>query len=339
MSPPVQRPPILPMQRNLASFGDRETGRYTPAMRGGFTLLEVLLAVALTALVLGIVVMAIDFHLRVAVLGRTEVEQAQLARAVLQRIATDIRNTITANSSSGTASPTSASTSSDSTDEQTEETSVDSSESPSVSSLDAPGPRSMPGLYGSNTWLQLDVSHLPRPDQLHQWITTESDSSLVDRLSDVRTVFYSLAHESEFDTATLPEEAVGLLRYEQDRATALQATEQARLTETGVSSEPFAPEVAAIRFRYLRGAEMADRWDTEEAGGLPTAVEIVLQLGPVSQDASPAEPGTVEPDAEVYRLVVRLPTAEAASPAGSASQPEETTVADESGSTTEGGRE
>ena len=57
----------------------------------GFTLLEVILAVALTAILMAIIAGAIDFHMRQLTVRRTQIEEAQLARAVLRRIADDLR--------------------------------------------------------------------------------------------------------------------------------------------------------------------------------------------------------------------------------------------------------
>jgi type II secretory pathway pseudopilin PulG len=57
----------------------------------GFTLLEILLVFGLLVVLLGALAMAIDLHLRVAQLSRQRVEEAQLARVILQRIADDLR--------------------------------------------------------------------------------------------------------------------------------------------------------------------------------------------------------------------------------------------------------
>lgn len=59
--------------------------------RGAFTLLELVLAFGLMVVVLGAIALSVDLHLRVAQLGRQQVEEAQLARVILQRIADDIR--------------------------------------------------------------------------------------------------------------------------------------------------------------------------------------------------------------------------------------------------------
>ncbi|MCS7237652.1 MAG: hypothetical protein NZ899_05200 [Thermoguttaceae bacterium] len=60
----------------------------------GFTLLELVLAFGLLVVVLGALALSVDLHLRVSQLGRQRVEEAQLARVILQRIADDIRGAV-----------------------------------------------------------------------------------------------------------------------------------------------------------------------------------------------------------------------------------------------------
>lgn len=62
--------------------------------RRGYTLLEVFLVLIITGVLIAAIASAINIHLRVSEVGRTEVEQAQLARAILGRIAGDIRNAV-----------------------------------------------------------------------------------------------------------------------------------------------------------------------------------------------------------------------------------------------------
>ena len=62
--------------------------------RRGLTLLELLLALALSVLILAAVGMAIDLQLRTLETRRTYLEEAQLARAILRMIADDLRNAV-----------------------------------------------------------------------------------------------------------------------------------------------------------------------------------------------------------------------------------------------------
>src|SRR5688500_6057297 len=53
----------------------------------GMTLLELMLALSLSVVVMGVIAIVIDLHLRTLDTRRTEVEEAQLARAVLRQMA------------------------------------------------------------------------------------------------------------------------------------------------------------------------------------------------------------------------------------------------------------
>ena len=68
--------------------------RGNKADRNGFTLLEVLLAVGISMLAMAAVYAAMGIHLRFIEAGDNDVERAQLARAVLGRIAEDLRATV-----------------------------------------------------------------------------------------------------------------------------------------------------------------------------------------------------------------------------------------------------
>ncbi len=62
--------------------------------RRGLSLLELVLALGLSALVLYAISLAVDLHLRVLDVRRTQIEEAQVARTVLQMIASDLRGTV-----------------------------------------------------------------------------------------------------------------------------------------------------------------------------------------------------------------------------------------------------
>ncbi|MFO0903636.1 MAG: hypothetical protein U0939_11585 [Pirellulales bacterium] len=69
--------------------------RYLPRKRrAGVTLLELILALGLTVILLGAIGMAIRLNLRTLDARRSNVEEVQLARAVLRMISEDIRSTV-----------------------------------------------------------------------------------------------------------------------------------------------------------------------------------------------------------------------------------------------------
>ncbi|MGE3777642.1 MAG: prepilin-type N-terminal cleavage/methylation domain-containing protein, partial [Pirellulaceae bacterium] len=63
------------------------------ALRTGFTLLELMLALALTAVVLGLINMAVEIQLRSIDARRQQVETSQLARSLLRIMANVFRAT------------------------------------------------------------------------------------------------------------------------------------------------------------------------------------------------------------------------------------------------------
>jgi hypothetical protein len=55
-------------------------------------------------------------------------------------------------------------------------------------------------------------------------------------------------------------------------------------SETGLNAI-LADEVRAVQFRYFDGGDWRDAWDSDAAGRLPRAVEVVLLLRPLKSRA------------------------------------------------------
>ncbi len=290
--------------------------------RPGFTLLEVILSLALAALVFVALAMAIDIHLRVADVGRTKVEEAQLARTLLVKIADDIRGAVRyqpMDAESLLSELTDMAELPDGAEELAGQMGVDlpdmDDEDRTSDLSEADSIPAMPGLYGNQHQLQVDISRLPRLDQFEQELATATGSSVTDRLSDVKTVAYYVTRQADL------QEQGGLVRRELDRAVTAWAEEQGTLVdmelEHQLSGEPLAPEVAAIEFRYFDGGQWHEEWDSVERGGLPLAVEIgIALLPPQHRDtwfaSEPSDEDAFEENEElhVYRLIVHLPLAE-----------------------------
>jgi type II secretory pathway pseudopilin PulG len=68
--------------------------RRPSARRGGFTLLEVLLASALAIVLMAALYVALDVQLRLASAGRESIEQATLTRAIIMRLEADLSSGI-----------------------------------------------------------------------------------------------------------------------------------------------------------------------------------------------------------------------------------------------------
>jgi type II secretory pathway pseudopilin PulG len=180
----------LPQRQDKKLFNNR-----------GFTLLEVMLALGLSIVVITAIGSAITMYFRIFDSGRTNIEEAQLARALLRRMADDIRGTVlhnavdmsklvpqTSGSTTGT-STTSGTNGAASTGGASQSNSASAGVSANVSlqdgstsdnsgteasttddttDLSTSALQTIPGLYGNSTQLQIDVSRLPRIDQYMQ---------------------------------------------------------------------------------------------------------------------------------------------------------------------------
>ena len=301
------------------------SGTQASGCRKAFTLLEVMLSVILVSFVLTIVAMAIDIHLRALDSGRAKIEEGQLARAILQRIADDLRNMVVYRPADVSGQQAGANVGTgEGTDEATgEATTTDFQSDESSTGLGVAG--SIPGVYGESDWLQIDVMRLPRIDEYEDDTgdTGETDVSATgDMLSAVKTVLYFLEVPEESGALEADGSARydgGLTRREMDRSVTLWADRQGTLSQMNLDLEPLAVEVSDLSFGYYDGIEFLDHWDTEEENGLPKAVLISIAVAPT--DDAGGEFATLwssvgsdlerEGETAVYRLLVTLPISEA----------------------------
>ena len=322
----------------------RNHGRYLRGRRG-ITLLELLLALALTSLVIVIIGMAIEFHLHTLDIDRTNVEEAMVARAVLRHIATDLRNAVlyepidvsgvqdmVAGADLGDLSAgmdALGGTGDMGTGETIDTSGMDDAiagldEMASDTTMDIAGtvePTSVPGLFGTQYELQVDVSHLPRVDQYEAALTALAQGATPDIVSDVKTVAYFLqTDDSETVSLSLADRPTdmgsGLIRRQMDRATTVFNSQSGTLDPSSGGGSLLAPEVNYLEFRYFDGLEWQVEWNSEELGGLPVAVEITIGIDPTggedpeSIDITEATQLAASDMTEfMYRLVVHLPAA------------------------------
>ena len=330
------------------------------AKHTGVTLLELILALALSTLILMAVGAAIHLHLRTLDVRRTNVEEAQLARAVLRRMADDLRSAVwyeqvefpsIAGLTGGAARDSSGDTDSDSPDSNSPSDTGDSNSSGGASSNsgdnDTTGltatideeqlgqdiansivPPAVLGLYGNQYELQVDISRLPRLDQYAALMTDDGFAASLDIPSAVKTVAYYLQYPTTVvaaPTNSAPSSmqsnasgAPGLVRREIDRAVTQWAADNGNLEALNQSGELLAPEVTHLEFRYFDGLQWLLEWDSELQGGLPMAVEIVIAIRSAEstnlQNAEEASFAVMPVPDLFYRLVVRLPAAEAKPP-------------------------
>lgn len=295
----------------------------------GFTLLEVILAVALTAIIAAMIASAIDYHLRQLTVRRTQIAEAQLARAILRQIADDLRGTVVYRPPDLTTLDALGETIEDAeallsgeqdldeyeSQQQTESTSMSDLSTSSVAST-------TPGLFGNESQLQIDVSRIPRPEE-YDLLAQFGDPSQMQSLSDVKSVTYFIVSDpmqmvgnGSADLGPNPENSTtGLAKRTIDRATSRFANDNGIFEFMDPSVEVLAPEVSALQFAYFDGLEWVSEWDSELRGGIPIAVEITLIILPEDErefrTRTEMESAMNNIDADnIYRLVVHLPSSD-----------------------------
>lgn len=387
--------------------------------RDAFTLLEVILALALSALLLGALAMAIQTSLKATYSGRSDVSEAQLARAALERIGNDLRAAVwieqpdpasmvappavasLSSSSSpggsggapgspqGTSTVTNVSSSSNSSSSRggggssgggsggggssgggsgggsrggggsggsgssgggsaggsggggsSGGGSSSGGTAASSSSSTTPMQMPMPMFVGGQSWLQVDVSHLPRPDQYaflqnpagggaaggsmasNNSATGASSANgattMRDRISEMKTVYYFLAGPgggaSQMPpglSAGMTGNQQGLMRREADRAVTAWTAYGGGSAGIGPALEALAPEIETLNFRYFNGSAWSATWDSRSNYCLPRAVEIRITLANKATvdnlAARPAARSAKQAPPKEYVLTVPIP--------------------------------
>lgn len=313
--------------------------------RGGYTLLELLLALALSIIVISTIATAIHVNLFSLTRAQARIERKQIARSVLAMIGNDIRaavqfqaadysglenvllsqqlvagitpvaedeQSVTNGDVDNLAVPTTLPDAADvSSPTATGEFSTDA-----ASTDDDETEGWSVGLVGDANYIWLDISRLPRIDQYHPLIRTAQDE--VRTGSDIKQVVYyvgSVAPQNGAGSGSVNLEGAqtGLIRDEIDRAVAFY---QGGLDPTSPTefSQLVAAEVVQIGFRYFDSQQWVTQWDSAESDTFPTAVEvsIVLDSNPLADRA-----GDVEDAADLasgrferFRIVVHLPLAD-----------------------------
>jgi prepilin-type N-terminal cleavage/methylation domain-containing protein len=263
--------------------------------RRGFTLLEIVLALGLATVLLAALYTAVKLHLTIAQTGPQVVERVQVARAVLERIRTDLTATLSTipskNSTattSTTASAASGSTTGDDTGAETGSAIVQT------------------GMWGDSQQLVLFVNTTTRDLDQSELL---SAAGQVVSTSTVRRVAYYLATDSTRGDLLGRPFPLGLARQEIPAAAAdtvdLSGDSSLQLATTSL----IAPEVSDLQFQYFDGTEWVDTWGSDVPTAPPRAIAIVISLLPPAERAEQlqeyAAANTFSP---VYRLVIAVPT-------------------------------
>jgi hypothetical protein len=280
--------------------------------QSGFTLFEMLLSMGLSLTLLTILFAAMDLHWRFSTQGHTEVERAQVARAVLNKMAIDIRSVVYKPEETGDPDTPIGDGSEDEADavaaaqaETTVAEYSDPSEAFAGASL---------GVFGDNQTL---ILHIVKPTRLPFNASGEPDSDDIDpnAQSNTRSVSYFLAGGegalqqmigNELAGTTINTEVQGLVRMGGDRATMVQADSNGDLQAMAAHAKLLAPEIEAVSFEYHDGFEWLTEWDSEIETRVPNAIGITITFK--EPDYPPNAINRENPSAMTreYRLVVPL---------------------------------
>ncbi len=285
--------------------------------RSAFTLLEVLLAMAIGLLLLSAVYVTMEMQLRHVRTGREQVEQSVLVRALLTRMGNDITTSLgpvppvrtgsangssaagAAGSTSGTTGTTGAAGSSNTSAASSSSSGTSSSSSTTTSGNSLTGPVQFNlGVQGTNNQVSVYVSRVPR--ELNWTPSDPSNPVTQQQLSDLRRITYWIAGGGG--------DGGGLARQEVKVATSDDALTTMPPDIPDETSYVIAEEVRSLEISYFDGTNWQQTWDGTTPGtdgvtpmGPPLAIQIrvgIRQMGATNDD-----------DLKYYTHVVQIPTA------------------------------
>lgn len=293
------------MKRSLSHKHDHK-GR-TP----GFTLLEVILAIGLTSLLLAAIYAALDLYWKYTTLGHRQVEQAQIARAVFQKISHDL-HCVTYRLETAEAE-TEGSGSADSETEEAETVEIQ------VTSTDDAYTSGNIGVYGDSQSL---VLHTSRPARQPLLLSSNSGATTAPNVrSDLLSVSYFLAvagagglqgaaGDQFRNTSGGGEDVQGVARLEGDRLSMSMADQAADLEQMASQSELLAPEISSLQFQYFDGTDWLELWDSTEYGTVPQAIRVTIGFrSDLQQTALESVNEKINGYNNTYSMVIALPLA------------------------------
>lgn len=306
-----------PNQSDLRSQSvSRNLVRHHKRLAGGFTLLELVLTLAMSVVLMVLIGGAVQFYGRDMNLRDMDLRQTQLAAALIQMIENDLRSCVFGEPTDMQPLETLlASTSGSEIVDSEEDLSAAGIESDDAGLTDESSGADLltsttvlqsPGMIGDSTSIQIDLSRLPRLEE-YQVLFDATIGNLEDIPSDLKTVTYyvqaagtiagvqdqleGVTNQATSGTAsTLPSSgsvavgsvAGGLVRRALDRSGTVYATQISGLTALSQSGDLLAPEVTAITFEYFDGTNWLTYWNSDEFGQLPFAVRVRISMNDVS---------------------------------------------------------
>lgn len=268
-------------------IGKRTTRAVAPP--GGFTLLEVVLALGLTVVLMAAIYGALNIYWRFSSAGREQMERAQLARTLLAKIAADIRSVVYTEPPPAVDTPPDDPTNANSTTE----------ENTQVQQMSDNALRTSTGIVGTANSLSIDLTRASK----------ELMIQLVPSATDQRAVTWFVGTPTgTLGGPALTSAVAGLARQDGERLIISSAAATGSQNLLAAQTAVLAPEVKYLQFRYFDGLIWQIAWDSTVTGSLPQAIEITIGLSP-PRETMPGSFGLNAPE-EVYRLVVAVPLAD-----------------------------
>ena len=303
--------------------------------RGGFTLIEILLAISLTSVVMFLLTSAIELFMVRMETSRGRVESSQLARTILDQMAADLANarlyapranTPSSGSGSGQTGGTPSGGGQNSGQAAGSGGASSGGTSPGGSASTAPtfDASDVNGLYGNVEEIRIDRAAYSNWERSTREVDPEETASIADMPLSVRYYlhdgdFYSTQRMAQ--RGTVEEETSGTIAglYREITPTASLADQDDPLASTSQNdsskAELVASEVVKLELAYFDGDQLIKEWDSYDEKGLPAGVEIRLTLYEPSARTladdelrGRAEEGRFgEEDLVEYRRFVRIP--------------------------------
>ena len=323
---------------NACKLDTARSGSVNCNRRSGYTLLEMIMALALTVLIAASIAGALQIHLISLKRQQGSIEQTHVARNVLEVLSVDIRaawqykpfqtsstvdvaeagaeaaEDLGVGGADGGANPGAGADAGGGTGAVggaaggTAGGVAEDTSSPIDNVQSSNAPLERPGFYGSQTAIVFDISRLPRLDQYNILVVADG---VRDMASDIKTTSYFLDTTGQSSQNELASDTLGgLYRRQLDHSVASYANETGSLNAG--KTELLATEVVDLAFRFFDGEEWQNDWDSDEQGGFPIAVEIVIIVDPSRKPGvANYEYGGFDPETmSRHRKVVHLPLAE-----------------------------
>jgi hypothetical protein len=161
------------------------------------------------------------------------------------------------------------------------------------------------GLFGTTDSLRLTAA---APSRRAVYVPLGSQVPGMARACDLLTVGYQLGDASQ----TMSAQPSGLARLEGDRLQLDLAQKNGDTQSQMAGLQMVAPEVTGLVFAYFDGYQWRSDWDSQALGGLPMAVEVLLDITTPPRVFRPGySASSRQATTQSFRLVVALPLAKA----------------------------